>query len=166
MGQSGVIVGCRCSSHSRTGKIQFHGTAAHLVLQLHNDSLGNLFTHALGSGEHLFIPGHDSQGEILRTAGRENGHGGLGTYAVDRGQQFKAALLLFADKAVKIVSILPNGFGDIEPGRLIQLQLRRGIGGDTAAVTHAAAFHHGKTGLQNGHRTGNIIYHNNLLMEG
>ena len=68
----------------------------------------------------MFGPGHYSQGEILGP-GSQDRHGSLGTHTVDRGQQAVAPLLLPAGKAVDIVSILPDGFGDKQLCRLIQL---------------------------------------------
>ena len=40
----------------------------------------------------------------------------LGTHAVDVGQKLKAALFLLALEAVKVLAVLPNGFGHIKPG--------------------------------------------------
>ena len=141
------------------GEIQLRGAAPQLVLQLQNDPLSDLLAHSLRGGEHFFIPGHHRQGEILGAAGGENGHGGLGADAVDTGEQVEAALLLPAGKAVQVVGILPDGFGDIEPGTLVQLQLPGGIGGDAAAVAHAAAVDDGKARLQHGDSAGYIVEH-------
>ena len=58
----------------------------------------------------------------------------LRTHAVDVGQQLKAALFLPALEAVKVVVVLPNGFGHIKPGIFPELQLGGGVGGDAAAV--------------------------------
>ena len=118
--------------------------------------LRDLLAYTLGGSQQLLVPGHDGQGEILRTSGQDS-HGGLGTHAVDGGQQLIAALLLTADKAVEVEGILPDGFGDVQPGGLIQLQLGSGIGGDPAAVANAAAVDHGKARLQNSHRPGNVV---------
>ena len=140
------------------GEIQFYGCAADLILQLQDDPLGDLFANALGGGKELFVSGHDGQGEILRS-GSQDGHGGLGTYAINGGQQLIAPLFLLGNKAVEVKGVLPDGLGDIEPGILVQLELACGIGRDPAAVAHAAAVDDGKAGFQNGHGTGNIIDH-------
>ena len=148
MGQGCIVAGLYRSCRNRAGgEVQFHGASADLILQFQDDPLGNLLANTLGGSEHLFIAGHDSQGKILRTAGGQNGHGRLGAHAIDGGQQFIAALLILAGKAIKFVSILPDGFGDIKPGLLIQFQLAGGIGSDTAAVTHPAAVNDSKARL-------------------
>ena len=115
--------------------------------------------HPLGGSKHFFVPGHHRQGEVLGTSGGQNGHGRLGAHAVDRGQQLIAPLLLPADEAVQVIGILPDGFTDIEPGRLIQLQLSGGIGGNTAAVAHAAAVDDRQARLQKGYIAADIINH-------
>ena len=157
-GQGGVVALCYGGGNAGAGEIQFHGTAADLVLQLQNDALGQLFAHALGGGEKLFIPGHHGQRKVLRT-GREDGHSSLGAHTGDRGQHFVAPLLFPADKAVEVKSIFSNGFGDEQLGCLIQFQLGGSIGGNTATVPNATAVDNGQTGLQNSHRAGYIVEH-------
>ena len=68
-----------------------------------------------------------------------------------------AALFFPADKAVEVIGILPDGFGNEELGLLIQLQLGGSIGSDPAAVAHTIAVNDRQTGLQNGNRAGNVI---------
>ena len=161
MGQGGIAgaLDGRCSG--RAGEIQLHIAAAQLVLQLQNNALGDFFADALGCGEHFLVTGHDSKGEVLRTTGGQNSHGGLGTDTVDGGQQFITPLLLPADEAVKVEGIFPDGFSNVEPGILVQFQLAGSIGGDTAAVAYTTAVDDRKAGLQYGNIAGNIIKHRN-----
>ena len=78
---------------------------------------------------------------------------------VYRGQQLVTMLLFFGNKAVEVKGVLPNGFGDVKPGVLIQFQLPGGISGNAAAVAHPAAVNDRKARLQKSYRAGNIIDH-------
>ena len=159
MGKGGmVILGGGCGDCG-AGEVQLHAAAADLIFQLQNDPLSDLFADALCGGEHFLISSHNGEGKVLGSAGGQYRHGGLGTDTVDGGEQLIAALLFFGDKSVKIKGILTDGFGDIKPGILIQLQLAGGIGGDTAAVAYTIAVDDRKAGLQNRDGTGNIIQH-------
>ena len=93
----------------------------------------------------------------MRAAGGENGQCGFGAHAIDGGEQLIAALLLPGGEAVDVVSVLFDGLRNIELGGGVQFQLGSGIGGDAAAVAHAAAVDDGQTGLQYGHRAGNVV---------
>ena len=71
----------------------------------------------------------------------------LRTHAVDVGQQLKAALFLPALEAVKVVGVLPDGFGDVKPGIFPELQLGGGVGGNAAAVAHPGTVDDGQPRL-------------------
>ena len=55
-GQGGMVAGGGDSGGTGAGgEVQLHAGASHLIFQLQDDALGDLFTHALSGGQELFV---------------------------------------------------------------------------------------------------------------